>query len=489
MIIRRSMLSFLLHTILLASMLANTGLGEEIKCLKSSEQCVSKYRQGEKGEYTWDFIVERNTLQGKKTISSLISEHKDTFDSTKTSLENLEKHFESIFQEWKEIHNSSEKTGEPVCTLGVDPRIKNRAMYYGFGFPDDCGYNFRGEADDRKNKLRENKALRPSFVTNNVKSFADGLIAIKNYAVENYDLGWKSSHINDEMVFTDSDDIVRDCVTYRAMGYKWEGKWSISAKIAKRPWYYYAPKRGKEILTEFITVDGLKALPLTMPICDECGVSNQNTTSTASLWYGNYNDDWYYYWEKYHRDQARHPALRLVLSNSDHEKELVEDSGAISNAAILMLPVFLTLLPLGLFQEVSAKFLIIYSLVTDVFSCMPIIIRGIELLVVGYKTFEAIESKIYGSVVDNHLAVAQAWSAKCTVKPVIRNRGYGFLFFGIAAMLVGLGLEFLTWALTNRAKKRLEEKKMALQKQDKPIDVIDQEAENVGLIWYLRNNV
>jgi len=111
------------------------------------------------------------------------------------------------------------------------------------------------------------------------------------------------------------------------------------------------------------------------------------------------------------------------------------------------------------------------------------------MLVVGHKTYRTITSKLYGSTFVEEITIAVSWTARCTVNAEIRNRGYGFFFFGLLAMIFGITLEVVVLILTNRAKSRLEAKKEALIKQDKSTDIIDEESDNVGLMWYLKHRV
>lgn len=469
--------------------------------IEKSEECVSKYKDekvinGEKVPQ-WKFIVPANPENGR-TLSSELMDNEDSYEETKKALDNLVKHFESVHLEQTDRNDSFQNASpdeqgdmDEVCQLGIDPRIKNRAMFYGFGFPNDCGFWFKGWDGKNKDKIKKKPELKASFVTNNIIKYVEGLEKAKDKTVKNYGLDWNTTFVNDIMVRDAEEDFVRRCTAYRAMAFRVNGKWSIAGKLAKRPFDYYAPTKDKEILSEFILVDdnGLKPQKLTIPQCNDCSVKTGLTEATASLWFGRQNDDWGYFWEKYHRDLRRHDAMKQILSDSNHDKELVEDSAAISNAAILILPVVLTLLPLGFFQEVSARFLMLYSLVTDVFSCLPIIIRGIELLVVGNTKYHTISSKWYGLANKKDLVVSQVWTAKCTVSPDIRSRGNGFLIFGICAMLFGLGLEFLTFVLTKRAKQRLQEIKDDAAKDDKEIDILDKESDNVGLFWYLKHKI
>jgi len=336
-------------------------------CPIRDEDCIDKYqREDEDGNFIFDYIVPISPKNGK-SISEEISSDQSIYEPTKNALDNLKNHFEALFQEQRERNVTRSETSDGsvdgLCTLGIDPRIKNRAKYYGFGWPEDCGYEFKGDSEVRKELLRENKELRSAYVTENIEHLVAGLNSVKDRAVLNYGLGWDESYVNDAMEREDDQDYVRSCTGYRSLAFKVKGKWAIAGKLQKRPWDYYAPSREKQVLTELISVEegGLAPLTLRLPICDKCANVKGYKNSTASLWYGSQNDDHKFFWEKYHRDLTKHPALELALAISEHEKELVEDSGAISNAAILILPVFLTILPLGLFQEVSGKFLIVYS--------------------------------------------------------------------------------------------------------------------------------
>eukprot|EP00171_Calliarthron_tuberculosum_P014934 IDg14934t1 len=74
------------------------------------------------------------------------------------------------------------------------------------------------------------------------------------------------------------------------------------------------------------------------------------------------------------------PAIRAALFSGERWRQQAIDSVTASNIAIMVLSLLLALVPIALFADVSAIVAFAYALVTDVGSCLPLAIKGIELI-------------------------------------------------------------------------------------------------------------
>lgn len=156
--------------------------------------------------------------------------------------------------------------------------------------------------------------------------------------------------------------------------------------------------------------------------------------------------------------------MSSILEASDVRKELVQDADALSNTAILMIPVMLTLLPLGLFQQVTILTAILYCIATDFISVLPLLIKVAELVHTGNERFRS----LYGSLEFNKSGMIQIWTAECTVNSHIRTKGGWYLGLGFAAMILGIILEVATMVMTRSEKAKLKAETEVLLRSDAP---------------------
>ncbi len=124
-----------------------------------------------------------------------------------------------------------------------------------------------------------------------------------------------------------------------------------------------------------------------------------------------------------------------ILKQNQIAGELVESSESASNMAILLLPVTLALVPLGLFQDVSLSIALAYTLATDIFSVLPVAIKGMELLS-GDKLRYNVLSYVYGGPGKELFTVAETWAAVCKTDAGFREKGIVLLAVAISAMAI-----------------------------------------------------
>ncbi len=145
----------------------------------------------------------------------------------------------------------------------------------------------------------------------------------------------------------------------------------------------------------------------------------------------------------------------------------------------MLLPAVLTLVPIGLFQDVSLSSTLVYILVTDIVSVLPVAIKGTELLWYGSKKHYATVSYLYGAETAKDIATAETWVASCGMKEFVQEKGIGLLTTALCAMIVGIVLEFvIRWQVTKY--KKFYDRFHEFGPTNR-----DCRHENHGLLWYL----
>lgn len=136
---------------------------------------------------------------------------------------------------------------------------------------------------------------------------------------------------------------------------------------------------------------------------------------------------------------------KFALANS-----VFEDLTA-SNIAILALLLVLCFIPISPMADVSQTAALIYALFTDLFSAVPLIVKGAELLIKFNQNPRTTHSEtwVFGS---NDARLTEIWSTQCKITV---NRGTGVLIIVSAlwAITVGLVTEYLAWRWVSSRKR------------------------------------
>lgn len=122
------------------------------------------------------------------------------------------------------------------------------------------------------------------------------------------------------------------------------------------------------------------------------------------------------------------------------------DSVTLSNIAILSLPLIMTLVPVAFIADVSNMGMLMYVLITDVFSTIPSLVKGIELIRWSTPSNEIVISFHAG---DDNLRLVEVWAVQCKGLQAVHNIGVAMVVISVGALLLGLGLEI--WAPVIRA--------------------------------------
>lgn len=240
----------------------------------------------------------------------------------------------------------------------------------------------------------------------------------------------------------------RRCVIH-ALGIARVGKkWYVASTLTNRP-VLSAPKDfDRQFINEYTYVDEDGAKPETlnmiMPIYNSKEENYTSNNNTTTMFFRN-------------RGQAlpssfsaifpeRNIALRSALEKADMDSQQVIDALAPSSLAILFLPVSLNLIPIYLITSVDDVKFFIHTLVSDVLSVVPLAVKGIELMVIGYRKHRSIGTRITharnGS--QSRAGAAELWAAQC--QSMDRVLPVGILFFTLAVCFMVLGVIGEFWA-------------------------------------------
>ena len=442
-----------MNSLFLASFLIVTISHILLLYLVSAKECFEKFVGYDDGKF-------RNRIEPLISNGTTMAIEIAKRESSKLNVKEVSSHFESIRLRREE---SEMKDGELLCDEKLDDNALSRTKFFGFGNLTGCVALFESD------KMEDAKPVIEAIEDLNEDMRSFGKDVTGDYGL----LDWETVFANDAIPRITKADSIRDCTAYRSIGYRLGGKWGVGITLYKNNFDFNAARWKKILLTEYVSVeDGeVTQFKYSLPICSEDLKVSGSKNGTAIIEYWVSLVDW-----NHHRDNQNieeHYGLRDALANSEGDKELIQDSRAASNIAVLMLPTVLTLVPISIVENIDIKFVVMYSIATDIFSVSPILIKGFELLNFSKKRYYSITSLIEGSAARNETGLSQAWPAVCAIKPDIRTYGIVYITIGFSAMSIGLLLEiYIFWRRKMKGSSFIQGRN---------------EGEEHGLLWYWRN--
>lgn len=199
---------------------------------------------------------------------------------------------------------------------------------------------------------------------------------------------------------------------------------------------------GRQYIEEYITSKGADGIGSFLINVNDTQLMRRNATTSLSTWGGQPASSIFLEVT----DLADNPAISGAMAEGSRWLEQAEDSLAAANISIMVLSLALALVPLALFADVGPILALLYTLVTDVVSCLPLAIKGIELITLSRTRHDATRTRVYGldsagGVRPGDLAVAELWVARCFTKMELHAIGVVFLCVAIIAAIVGVILE------------------------------------------------
>lgn len=126
-----------------------------------------------------------------------------------------------------------------------------------------------------------------------------------------------------------------------------------------------------------------------------------------------------------------------------------------------MFPLVTSLLPLALFADASDKLLLVYMILTDFLSVLPVAIKGVEMLQAASTVSISTETLVRGDIRNRgSTVVARTFSGRCELARKPTAVGASFLSLAIFVMLGGVALEFIVKAEVEKNKRAAEKRRM-----------------------------
>lgn len=145
-------------------------------------------------------------------------------------------------------------------------------------------------------------------------------------------------------------------------------------------------------------------------------------------------------------NHAMMEGLRLV----ELEVNQAEDALTPSNLAILALPIVLTFVPLAFIAEVNDCATLLYMTFTDLFSVLPLLIKGVELYMTGSNRQSDMAAFHVGNKTFGWL---ELWSVQCAGSSKFAVAGVILMAVSISAVFVGLLIEYTAWCVMKKRRK------------------------------------
>lgn len=246
-------------------------------------------------------------------------------------------------------------------------------------------------------------------------------------------------------------DHIDSCELLHNVGFRINGVWSVMSSLSQFPMSSSRRDRDREYQVEYLTLSDkgiVGNILITLPKSQTDSTPVNTTTTTYENWSGTPASSIF----RASAPLSENPAIAAALQEKSEWREQVEDSRTVSNISIMVLSCLFTLIPLASFADVSLLALTIYTIATDIIACVPLAIKGCELLLAN-RIHRKTVIWAYGDVLGsrNRSLVVESWSAECAVNEDVRILGVGLLVFALIMMILGLTFELLA---RNRLRRR-----------------------------------
>lgn len=248
------------------------------------------------------------------------------------------------------------------------------------------------------------------------------------------------------------------CRIYNEGGVKVDNKWYLFTSITNKPMDEYLPLFGRQSLVEMLHVsesDTLTPLRFSAQRRPKPFEKNQthvwidNTTTLLRSGRGGLSLGRF---QNLYPEEI--PSLVAAMAESDLWIQQAQDAMTPSSLAILILPVFLNLIPLALLAQAKTSVMLVYTVMSDVVTVIPLGIKGWELIKIEKERHIATTIRITslrnGTIPKT--AAMQIWISECKAKQSVQSLGVAFLTVSVVSLVVGVALEFMAKAYMNRQK-------------------------------------
>ncbi|CDF39292.1 unnamed protein product [Chondrus crispus] len=230
------------------------------------------------------------------------------------------------------------------------------------------------------------------------------------------------------------------CTSDNLFAYRKMGTWFLRAGVTNNPVDAFMPDYERQFVDEYIPRDWSDALRL--PHVRYGGGPVENATTIIAR-FGGIPGLASVSVMVFDENPALTEALRLNAIAVDQAKDAV----TLSNIAILALPIVMTLFPVAFLADLNTFAMLCYIVFTDIFSALPFMIKGFELL--DSAATNRGEAVAYHAG-NETLGQMEVWAAECHGEDSFRVMGIVFVIVAAVAMVGGVLLEVVAAGVMRR---------------------------------------
>lgn len=137
-------------------------------------------------------------------------------------------------------------------------------------------------------------------------------------------------------------------------------------------------------------------------------------------------------------------AVRDALRAGEHNTQQASDATTPSNIAILALPLAMNVVPVALIADVNTAGMLVYTLLTDILTTIPLLIKGVEVLAIGVDTNVVVVTRVTGANVEGDANKAgEVWVAECRANGDLTATGVALIVVAVGFMVGGVLAEII----------------------------------------------
>lgn len=233
------------------------------------------------------------------------------------------------------------------------------------------------------------------------------------------------------------DSAVLTCRVAAESAVRVRGEWYTRLQITNEPGADWLPDYGRA----FVRSDNgtLVSARMTLPVR---GGDREEATPDASTGIARWRGPVRPFLMGVHNIEDHLPP-RKAMSTADVSVRQEQDATSASNIPILAQPMVLNIVPLALVSEVSLPALIVYGVMSDVLTALPMAIKGVELMAISGQRFASVVTGMTDVSPSMESVAAEMWLAECRTVENVRPVGIVFMVVAAVMMVVGVFVDVL----------------------------------------------
>lgn len=149
--------------------------------------------------------------------------------------------------------------------------------------------------------------------------------------------------------------------------------------------------------------------------------------------------------------------VRRALSKAASYTQQTTEALSPSSLAILFFPLWMNLVPIAMLANVGTMKMILYALLSDVLTVLPLGIKGVELISIGSSEYvgSVVRMTSFRNGTRAEAAAAEVYVAQCHVKQNLVAIGGAFVAIALLFLVGGVLAEFIAKGYKERRRKKL----------------------------------